>query len=290
MGAFLVLLLLGACVPMKSARVASVALTLEDVARAAARQNDPELVRAGTPAFLMLIEGLLEAYPDNQQLHLAACQAYASHAASLPLQAGASTRMQALFLKARHHGHRSLPHDSGSRFAAAAADDMESFKSLLREYKPEDVPALFWTTAAWGGWIGASQGRPEALADLPALEAAMQRTLELDESYHHGGPHLLMAVYLSSKPPVSDRQLAEARKHFDRAFELGGDQALSARVLFAEHYARGMRDRELYESTLKSVLETPDRPGSDLTLANALARERARMLLERTKEYFDGPS
>lgn len=287
--AFLVLFPLSGCFPMKSARVASVALTLDDVARATARHSDPELVRAGTPAYLMLLGGLLEAYPENRRLHLAACQAYASYAAALPWKAESAARIQALYLKARNHGYRALPGEIGGRFPSTAEGDIESFTALLRRLGAGEVPALFWTTAAWAGWIGASQGRPEALADLPALEAAIQRLLELDESFHFGGPHLLMAVYLSAKPPVSERQLAQAREHFDRTFQLGGDQVLSARVMYAEYYARGIRDRRLFESTLRGVLEAPEGQIPELTLSNALAREKASSLLERTDEYFDSP-
>ena len=274
---------------MKSARVASVALTLEDVARAAARQSDPELVRAGSPAYLMLLDGLLDAYPENRRLHLAACQAYASYAAALPWKAESAARIQALYLKAREHGYRALPSGIGGQFPSAAGGDIESFRELLGKLGAGEVPALFWTTAAWAGWIGASQGRPEALADLPALEAAIRRMLELDESFHFGGPHLLMAVYLSAKPPVSEKQLAQARAHFERTFQLGGDQVLSARVMYAEYYARGIRDRRLFESTLRGVLEAPDGQLPELTLSNALARDKARSLLERTDEYFDTP-
>ena len=61
-------LLCMACVPVKPARVAAVAYTAEDVARAAAKQSDPTIVRRGSPAYLMLIDGLIEAYPENKDL------------------------------------------------------------------------------------------------------------------------------------------------------------------------------------------------------------------------------
>jgi hypothetical protein len=288
--ALLAPILTSGCVPLKSTRVAAVALTMEDVAKAAARQSDPALIREGSPAYLMLLDGLLEAYPDNKRLRLAACQTYASYAATLPDDPASQARAQVLYLKARDHGFRSLSDDDGSRFRNAAAGDVEGFKVFLGQYGREDAPALFWTAAAWGGWIGASTGKPEAVADLPALEAAITRSLELDEAYYYGGPHLLMAVYLCSKPPVSERHLALAQTHFQRAFQVGGDQALAARVMYAEYYARGMKDRRLFESTLQGVIDAPEGQISELTLSNAMAKEKARTLLERTEEYFDEPS
>ena len=43
------------CLPMKQARVGAVALTVQDVGRAAARQTSPTIVGQGMPAYLMLL-------------------------------------------------------------------------------------------------------------------------------------------------------------------------------------------------------------------------------------------
>jgi hypothetical protein len=287
---FLAAFLVSGCVPVKPARVAAVALTMEDVAKAALKQSDPTLIREGSPAYLMLLDGLLEVYPDDKRLHLAACQAYTSYAATLPEGAESQARAQLLYRKAMDHGFRALSNDDGSQFRNAAAGDVETFRSFLNRFGVGDVPALFWTAAAWGGWIGASTGKPEALADLPALETSIIRALELDEAFHYGGPHLLMAVYLCSKPPVSERQLDQAQAHFQRALQIGGEQFLAGRVMYAEYYARGMKDRLLFESTLQGVIDAPEGQAPELNLSNAMAREKARRLLERTKDFFDGPS
>ena len=63
-----------ACAPIKRARVAAVALTAEDVAKAAAKQSDPTIVRSGSPAYLMLVDGLIDVYPENRDLLAAGCR------------------------------------------------------------------------------------------------------------------------------------------------------------------------------------------------------------------------
>jgi hypothetical protein len=45
-----------------------------EVATSAGRQSDVALVREGTPAYLMLIDGMILSYPDNPQLLLAGAQ------------------------------------------------------------------------------------------------------------------------------------------------------------------------------------------------------------------------
>lgn len=284
-------LFLVACAPLKSVRVASVALTLEDVGKAASKQRDPALIREGTPAYLMMLEGLLEAYPENRQLHLAACRAYSNYASMLPDTRESQARTEALYFRAKTHGFRALsPNADPGRFQNAAGGDLESFRNLLQSYGKKDVDTLFWATAAWAGWIGSSSGRPEAVADLPALEASIARLLELAPSYYYGGPHLLMGAYLAVKPPVTERNLAQSKDHFEQAIRLGGEHDLTARVMYAEYYARGIRDRGLFESTLREVLDAPESNVPELTLINSMAKEKARTLLERTEEFFNGPS
>jgi hypothetical protein len=56
-------------------------------------------------------------------------------------------------------------------------------------------------------------------------------------------------------------------------------------VLYARHYARLVFDRPLHDSLLREVMDAdPQAPG--LTLANTLAREQARRLLDDADDYF----
>ena len=52
-----------ACVPSKKLTVASTAGLLEDVAKSAYRQSDLRIIRQGMPAYLMLIDGMVAAWP-----------------------------------------------------------------------------------------------------------------------------------------------------------------------------------------------------------------------------------
>lgn len=286
---FLPLLVLGclfssaACIPVKQARVAAVALTLQDVAQAAGKQSDAAIVREGTPAYLMLVDGLIEAYPDNRELLLAGCKAYASYAAMFVAEEHPK-KAEVLYLTAKQYGFRALA-DRGD-FGAAAAGNLEEFKTFLRRYQKGDVPALFWTASAWAGWIGSNLGNVAAVGDLPALEATLERTLQLDDTYYYGGPHLLMGVYLAARSPVFGGGLAASKKHFDRALALSGNKALSGKVMFAEYYAVGTKDRQLFETTLREVGAASGEGVPELTLSNTLAKDKAKRLLDKTEEYF----
>ena len=59
-----------------------------------------------------------------------------------------------------------------------------------------------------------------------------------------------------------------------------------AKVLYAQHYARLVFDRELHDTLLKEVL-IEDSAAEGFTLINVLAKERAAQLLNSAGDYFD---
>ena len=272
-----------ACVPVKHARVAAAAFTAEDVARAAAKQSDPTIVRSGSPAYLMLIDGLIEAYPDNRALLTAGCRAYLSYASSF-IEDTDLDKATPLYAKAKHYGFQALS-EKGD-FQKAVAGNLEDFIIFLRHYDKKDVPALFWMASSWVNWINLNLDNLEALAEMPMLEATMLRILELDGEFYYGSPHLLMGAYLAAKPAIIGGNISEAKEHFDRALALGEGKVLTAKVLFAKYYARRIGDRTLFKETLQEVLAAPVDTVPELTLSNVLAQEKARKLLEQTDEYF----
>jgi len=274
-----------ACFPPKPARVAAVAYTAEDVARAAAKQSDPALVRAGTPAYLMLVDGLIEASPDNTKLLSAGCQAYSTYASLLTAEAE-QTRTGVLYARAREYGFRALSTRADLR--GALSGPLPEFSLRLQRLEKGDVPALFCTASSWAKWTAANLDNLEALAELPLLEATMGRILELDESYFYGSPHLLLGTYLAAKPAVLGGDMAKAKEHFDRALALADGKFLPAKVLYARYYVRRLQDRELFVQTLEEVLNAPPDVVPELTLSNAVAKEQAKELLEKTDEYFGG--
>ena len=277
------LLVFGGCAPTKPARVTAVAYTAEDVFIAAAKQSDPTIVRAGTPAYLMLVDGLIEAYPDNSKLLTAGCQAYTAYASSF-VEDTDPENAAALYAKAKHYGFRAL--SKKQDFQQVVAGNLDEFVAFLKQYNKQDVPSLFWTASAWGKWISLNLDSVEALADMAMLEATMWKILELDDSFYYGSPHLLMAVYFAGRPEIIGGNINKSKEHFDKAFSLGADKLLSAKVLFARYYAVRLRDRVLFAKTLQRVIDAPVDEVPELTLANTLAKNKAREMMEKVDDYF----
>lgn len=276
-------LLSGGCFSTKPARVAAVAYTADDVRRAAFKQSDPTIVRAGTPAYLMLVDGLIEAYPDNTELLTVGCQSYTAYAASF-IEDEDRNQAAALYARGKNYGFRAL--SKKSDFRQAANGTVDDFVDFLKQYKSQDVPALFWTASAWAKWISLNLDSIEAIADMPMLEATMKRVIELDGSFFHGSPHLLMGVYLAVKPEIVGGNITEAKKHFDKAFSLGADKLLTAKVMYARYYAVRLRDQALFRNILREVIAAPVEEIPELTLSNVLAKQKASKMLEKMDEYF----
>jgi len=171
-------------------------------------------------------------------------------------------------------------------FKGALGKPLEVFQERLKQTDKKQVPTLFWVGNIWAGWIASSNEGAAAMADLPWVEALMERVLELDPGFYYGGPHLFKAILLSARPEQFGGNLKKAQEHFQKARDYGQGKFLMIDVYYAEYYARQTLNRDLFVSTLKRVLEASARVEPDLTLANTLAQRKAKKLLDRVDEFF----
>jgi hypothetical protein len=250
--------------------VGATATLLEEVARASSQQSDLRILREGMPAYLMLIDGMIQAWPDNEQLLMAGAQSYSSFA-SLFVEDHDKEYANLLYKRGKHYALRSLEMRG---FREPLDRSFDDFKEGLNGLGKKDVPFLFWAGTCWVNWIRLNLDSMEALSELPRVESLMKRVLELDEGFYYGGPHLFMGIWFASRPKIAGGDLKKARDHFLKALDLGQGKFLMAYVYYAKYYARSMMDKELFTSTLQKVLETPADTSPDLILINTVAKKR----------------
>ncbi len=277
------LLLLSACLPNRKLTVAATATLLEDVAKASSKQSDLRILREGMPAYLMLIDGMIQALPDNDRLLIAGAQSYSSFAS--------------LFVEDQDKEYAILLHERGRQYALRSLErrgfkdplqrPFDDFKRGLKRLGKKDVPVLFWTATCWANWIRLNLDSVEAISELPRVEEMMRRVLELDEGFHYGGAHLFMGIWYASRPKMAGGDLKKAQEHFLMALDLGQGKFLMASVYYASFYARKVMDKDLFTSTLQKVLETPAETSPDLILLNTIAKRQAKDLLSHVGEYFE---
>ena len=245
-------------------------------------QPDPETVRDGAPAYLVLIDTLIAAEPEDALRLGAGAQLYAFYASNFVTEVG---RQQRLAGRARDYGRRALCSEREEACDLSRRPYGELVAGLEEIKNADSVPQLYAMAIGWLAWIKANSDNWGAIADLPKVEAVLKRITVLDEGYHHGSAHDLLGVLLSLRPPALGGKPEEARHHFERALVLSGGRDLSVKVDFARCYARMIYDRELHDRLLREVLAA-DPVVPELTLTNTLAQRQARELLATADSYF----
>lgn len=273
-GIFLVSLLLNGC--------AGIGAMTDALSRAALNQQDATVVRDGLPAYLILVDSLILADPDDSELLLAGARlngAYASTFLTDP------QRHKLMAEKALDYAHRALCEEL-KEVCAASRGPLSAYQAALKEVDDsDDLSYLYGFTVAWAGWVQANSDNWQAIADLPKIQASIERVLALDDTYDHGNAHVYMGVLLTLRPESLGGQPELARMHFERALAISGRSNLMALVLYAQKYARLVFDQELHDRLLREVLSADvEQPG--LTLANTLAQQQARVLLDDSADYF----
>ena len=276
-------LLQSGCAIHKKATVGASAIMLQEVAKASSKQSDLKIVREAMPSYLLLMDGMVEGWPDNPKILLGAAQGYSSYASAFTSDEDRD-HAAVLFARAKRYALKAVELRGLKDPAGCPFDE---FEKRLDRFGKKDVPYLFWAAACWGSWINQNLDSMEAMAELPRVERMMRKALELDESFYFGGPHLFMGIWYASRPPVAGGDLVTAKEHFLKAVEIGNGRFLMARVLYAEHYAKRAFDKDLYVSILKQVVEAPADVPPELTLLNTVAKKKAVEMLEKADEFFD---
>jgi len=253
----------------------------QHLATALLDQNDPETVRQGAPAYLLLADSLIADDPENSALLQGGARLYVAYASAFVSD---PQRAQRLTRRAVDYADRALCVELPPACAPEARSP-DGFAAALAQAGEAQVPVLYTWGVARAGWVQAASEDWNAIAELPRVETAMRRVVELDESYDRGAAHVYLGVLATLRPAVLGGRPEEGRRHFERAIELSGGKNLMGQVQFARYYARLVFDRPLHDRLLKGVLAA-DAVQPGLTLSNTLAQEQARKLLADADAFF----
>ncbi len=253
----------------------------EDLSAAMMNQNDPETVREGAPAYLLMLDALIEGSPNNTDLLLSGARLYGSYASAFVTD---ETRAKKLAQKSQEYGYRALCRKL-EEVCAAVNKPFDEFVPTLAVVDIDDLEVLYGFTAAWAGWIQINSDDYNAIAEIPKVEAAMDKVVELDDTLDNGFPQVYLGVLDTLLPPSVGGKAEEGKAHFERAIQISEGRNLMAKVMFAESYARLVFDKALHDRLCREVLEAdPNVPG--LVLSNTLAQEQAEELLAGSDDYF----
>jgi phage anti-repressor protein len=266
---------LGGCAAMATQGLA------HDLGLAILNQDDPATVRAGAPAYLLLLDGLIQNSPNDETLLMAGAKLYGAYSTVFVEE---NQRARRLSQKAKDYGRRAM---CLRQPAVCTVDGQpyEQFSQVAATIPARDLPELYTYATAWASWIQARSDDWGALADVPKVQVLLERVVALDDGFESGQAHVYLGVIDTRLPASLGGKPEEGRAHFEKAIALSKGRNLVAQVEYARRYARLVFDRKLHDRLLEEVVAAdPEEPG--LTLSNTLAQEQARELLATADEYF----
>jgi len=271
-------LILNGCSSIISSATGKMATNLS---KAIINNDDLATVKAGAPAYLLLLDSFIEGDPEDGNILIAAAalnSAYAGVFVEDEARAKRLTQKSLDFsLQASCLKYPSSCQLKEIKFA--------EFNNVIRQFEIQDIELLYTLGASWAGWIESRSGDWNAAAELSRVTAIMQRVVMLNEKYKFGQAHLYLGVLNTLLPPALGGKPKIGQQHFEKAILISEGRNLMAKVLYAEKYARLVFDQELHDKLLTQVIKT-DPHIANFTLTNVLAQRRAKALLTSGKDYF----
>lgn len=253
-----------------------------NLSQAMINHDDPDTVRDGLPAYLLLVDGLIRQHPESVSLLLSGARLYSAYAGSF-----VENKMRAKTLADRgvDYADRALCQFDTGLCAAAKSKNLKKLMAALQKSQQADIEVLYTYGVAKAAWIESNVDDWNAIADLPSVEAILTRVEALQAGYDNGAIYIYLGVLNCLLPPAYGGKPELGQTFFLKAIEASDGRNLYAKVLYARHYARLMFDKALHDRLLNEVMQASAR-AQGFTLSNVLAKKLAAELLESGDEYF----
>jgi len=255
-----------------------------NLGNAVLNSDDPATVGDGLPAYLLLLDSLIAGQkPDDKNgasTLLAAAKLNGAYAGNFT--GDDKERAQRLSKKSFDYARRATCLQDAA-LCAAMDKDGDGFAAVVKADGNTDL--MYGLASSWSGFLQTHSDDWGAIADLPKVEALLNRVVALDPNHDQGQAYMYLGVINSLRPEAVGGKPEQGRTYFEKAVEVSGGKNLYAKTLEAEFYARLVFNQELHDKLLNEVLAAdPSAPG--FTLINTLAKQRAKKLLESGKDYF----
>lgn len=184
-------------------------------------------------------------------------------------------RVKRFYAKGRDYGIAAL-----SRGKQTIADKpLPQFEKYLKKFGKKDTETLFWTAFDWGSYINMSRDDIAATADLPRVQAMVDRVLVINPEFQCGVTYAFKGALLAGNPFLTGSKPEAARPYFDKALSACNGAYLMTKVMYAEWYLKTIGDKAAFRKALEDVVSADAAALPNQRLANELAQERAGLLL-----------
>lgn len=257
--------------------------TFHDLMTSVMQETDVDIARSAMAADLKIVEGLLLQSPNDRFLLTLAAQGFAGYA-MLFYEPNEPEKAKSLYRRSMDYGIRAIC-IRAPQFQNRSGR-YQDFEKAVEKLTSDDVAAVYWTAYAWSSWINLSRTDPIAFAEFPRVRLLMDWVRWQDENYFFSGVNWFDGVYYSTLPPILGGDPEKSREYFERAMESTQGSFLLGKLYYAQTYAVQTMNRELFEKLLTEIIDDRSVGNADANLANAVAKIRAKHLLEQIDELF----
>jgi hypothetical protein len=267
------------------------------------RDDDLDMIEKALPANIKLLEAMLINSPDDRHLMILLSRMYGSYSFGF-----IETRLEEALYLAPPSGMQAQSIDSlkdqvnryyekGIGFALTALEKsvpgatdalrkVNTIGPYLNTLGKKDVASLFWFGFNLGGWVNRNLDSIRAVSQAHVTRKVMERVIELDPAYYHGGAHLFLIAYFGSRPPMMGGSQEKAIDHYQRLKQIVGDDFLLADLFYGRFCLQPKQDREGFVNLMRRISERPA-GRSDGSLFNAIAGRRAVVYLAAVGILFE---
>ena len=266
------------------------------------RDGDLDLMEKAIPAHIKLLEAMLVNSPDDRQLITLLSRLYGSYAFGF-----VETRLEeALYLFPQSDtgaqdrdllknqvnryyekgtGYALMALEKSAPGATDAFRKVNTIAPYLNKLGKQEVAPLFWYGFNLGAWVNRNLDSIRAVSRAHVAQKVMERVIELDPAYNHGGAHLFLMAYYGSRTPMMGGSQDKARDHYRQLKRITGDEYLLSDLFYARFCLQQQQDREGFVDLMQRIADHPVGE-SDVALYNAIAGRRAAIYVSAVDSFF----
>lgn len=203
--AVVVLSILSGCSALSGAAASRFA---DGLSAAILDEEDPDLVRDGTPAYLILLDAMVKSDPGNARYLGAAAQLYAAYGVAFVSD---ETRAQTLTTRAREYGARAI---CAADRRACHLDEVaySEFAAIVDRIGKPDAGALYSYCVGSLAFIRTHSQDWAAVAALPEVEHALQHLLAIGDVQNAASINMYLGILSTLRPEALGGSRSKGRR------------------------------------------------------------------------------
>lgn len=225
-------------------------------------------------SLLKLVETLQRNNPNDEDLLMVLSQGYCGYSL--------------MFVEDTNPQRGSIFYERGMNYAKIMLNNKGFYKTEKLDIaiaKQKDVPALFWYTFCQASYVQNNMNNPDALSQVSAIEAQLNKLLELDPGYYYNSAYAMKGAILSAIPKTLGGKPEEAKQNFEKAISGPGESFLLNKLMYAKFYAPSVLDEDLFDKLISEIINF-NCDFQEQRLSNNAAKEKAQLLTEKKDELF----